>query len=136
MAVPLHRRGPAGAGGPEYRGHGGERIDEPRHPGTVLQQPLGLGDPVLNQPLGAHVNAPREQEADEQERERLGVTEGVEHLSDPAQPAEQDAGLALGLEVGEHDSDGLTDDPAAVNRHPEVPAQRQAGLLEVDQLLG
>src|SRR5206468_1365230 len=42
----------------------------------------------------------------------------------------------LGVEVGEHHGDGLSYDPAAVDRHAELATQRQTGLLEVDELLG
>jgi hypothetical protein len=39
------------------------------------------------------------------------------------------------VEVGEQDSDGLADQPAAVDNEPE-PAQRQAGVFQIKQFGG
>ena len=52
-----------------------------------------------------------------------------------AQPAHQGAVLAVGLEVGEHEGDGLADQPAAVDGQAVLAAQRQPGVLDVEQLL-
>ena len=49
--------------------------------------------------------------------------------SEPAQPADQDAVLALGLEVGDHDGEGLAHDAPAVDREAVLGAERQLGLL-------
>ena len=42
----------------------------------------------------------------------------------------------LALEVGQRDRDRLADQPAAVDGQPVVAAQRQPGVLEVEQLVG
>jgi hypothetical protein len=39
------------------------------------------------------------------------------------------------VEVGEQDGDGLPDQPAAVDDEPE-PAQRQAGMFQIEQFGG
>jgi hypothetical protein len=53
---------------------------------------------------------------------------------DPDAPGQQ-AVLAAGVEVGQQDGDGLADEPAPVDDHPE-PAQRQARVLQVKELGG
>ena len=48
-----------------------------------------------------------------------------------AQPANQDAGVALGLEVGEHDGQRLANHPSTVHRQPVVTPQCQPGMLKI-----
>jgi hypothetical protein len=54
--------------------------------------------------------------------------------ADPDAPGQQ-ALLAAGVEIGQQDGDGLADEPAPVDDHPE-PAQRQARVLQVKELGG
>src|SRR6266545_902696 len=56
--------------------------------------------------------------------------------SRPAQPTDQDRRVALRLKVGEDDSDGLANDPAAVDGEAVLGAQVQARGLDVDQFIG
>src|SRR6266516_5028591 len=56
--------------------------------------------------------------------------------SRPAQPTDQDRRIAFRLEVGEDDSDGLANDPTAVDGEAVLGSQVQARGLDVDQLVG
>jgi hypothetical protein len=76
--------------------------------------------------------------------ETLGLTSAINPHGrrlpvDPlvlAQPPDEDRVLAVHLEVGQQDGDRLPDDPAAVGGHPVLPAQRQPGGLQGEQLVG
>jgi hypothetical protein len=52
-----------------------------------------------------------------------------------ADAASHEAVLPARVEVGEQDGDGLADQPAAVGGEAE-PAQRQAGMFQIEQFGG
>lgn len=86
-------------------------------------------DELLNEPPDSHAD----NKSDNQDAEREGVPQGIEHRrSASAQPADQDALLALGLKISQHDRDRLTDDAAAVDRQTVRPPQRQPGVFDLE----
>ena len=64
-------------------------------------------------------------------RERSEWRGGVVMSSLLGQPPDQDALLAVRLEVGQHEREGLADQAAPVDGQPVVAAQPEPRLLEV-----
>ena len=145
--------------------HRPERVEHPAQvadptPGQPVAERPPERRPVPERPRAGHLdvrlNGHRDEEADEHAEERQRVAERTQHLSAPrgpaprcgsapgwradplrlAEPADEDRALALGVQIGEHHGDRLAHDPAAVDDHPVVAAQRQPRPLQLEQLLG
>src|ERR1019366_570392 len=134
----VYRRSPADPA--EQRSDAAVNIEVRPEPGGT--PPFRVGPDPLRPPLPRHelldqpTNGDAENEGGNQDAERERVPQGIEHRrSASAQPTDQDARLALGLQVSQHHGDRLTHDAPAVYRQTVRPPQRQPSVLDLEQLL-
>src|SRR5690606_1304966 len=112
---------------PRRRSKGPSKLSRwTRKPPPPLSSPASPPVPSSVIPLGWHRRAGG----------RAGRARCAARRGSVAQPADQHAGVAVLLEVGEQHADRLPDDAAPVGAEAVLGAERQPGLLQGEQLRG